>query len=329
MSRPQSSRQTTINNALVRPRPSDLNQLASAKPGALHLLTMNATSMNLQPYNSRLEKFFNEVAVIQHYQRLSANVAKQTIADLQARDRDLAGLDPEARKLLGSSINLFSFYSPYTGTIRPYSHARLTPKETARLVHLHKNKQYQWLLVEADELFEDFVVSLYELVRGDHTHFRLSKDADAVMPPSELKKKVPLIIDMLRKKLPELAKVEVENQISINLRLHTRMAEKFRHVIVHKNGKTDNSETMIEDVLKWANLAGDKAREPAARAQIASYVGGGDMAGVILLVEQPIFQANGLSINTNRHENLVNALMAHALVMWKSLVNHLDKASPG
>ena len=35
MSRPLSSRQTTINNALVRPRPSDLNQLASAKPGAL------------------------------------------------------------------------------------------------------------------------------------------------------------------------------------------------------------------------------------------------------------------------------------------------------
>jgi transposase InsO family protein len=35
MSRLLSSRQTTTNNALVRPRLSDLNQLASAKPGAL------------------------------------------------------------------------------------------------------------------------------------------------------------------------------------------------------------------------------------------------------------------------------------------------------
>jgi TPR repeat protein len=35
MSRLLSSRQTTTNNALVRPRPSDLKQLASAKPGAL------------------------------------------------------------------------------------------------------------------------------------------------------------------------------------------------------------------------------------------------------------------------------------------------------
>ncbi|MGC9562136.1 hypothetical protein [Brachymonas sp. M4Q-1] len=75
--------------------------------------------MNLQPYNSRLEKFFNEVAVIQHYQRLSANVAKQMIASLQARDRDLAGLASEARKLLGSSHELFFFQNPYTGHIFP------------------------------------------------------------------------------------------------------------------------------------------------------------------------------------------------------------------
>ncbi|WP_291590069.1 hypothetical protein [Comamonas sp. UBA7528] len=284
--------------------------------------------MDLKPYSSRLEKFFDQVAVIQHYQRLSANVAKQTIADLQARDRDLTLLDSETHELLGHSINVFSFYSPYTGMISPYSHARLTPKEMARLVHLHKNKQYQWLLVEAYELFEDFVVSLYELVRRDHTHFRLSKDANAVMPPSELKKKVPLIIDMLRKKLPELAKIEVNNQINTNLRLHSRMAEKFRHVIVHKNGKTDNVETMIEDILNWANLAGDKARGPAARAHVASYIGGGDVAGVIVLVEQPIFQADGLTMNINRHENLVNALMSHALVMSQSLVDHLGKASP-
>ena len=40
LNRPRNSRQTTSNNALVRPRPSDLNQLASAKPGALHGVTV-------------------------------------------------------------------------------------------------------------------------------------------------------------------------------------------------------------------------------------------------------------------------------------------------
>lgn len=282
--------------------------------------------MDLQPYKTRLEEFFNEVAVIQHYQRLSANVAKQTIADLQARDKDLAGLDAEDRELLGSSAHLFSFYSPYTGAIHPYSHKRLNLKETARLVHLHKNKQYQWLLVEAYELFEDFVVSLYELVRGESAHFRLSKDGDATMPSAELKKKVPQIIDMFRKKLPELAKIEIENQSDTNLRLHTCMSEKFRHVIVHKNGRAGDAEAMADDILKRANLAGDKAREPAARVWIANYVGIDDVAGVIVLVEQSVFRAGGLAMDINRHENLVNSLMAHALVMSQCLVDHIGKA---
>ncbi|ARK54914.1 hypothetical protein BOC36_18645 [Burkholderia pseudomallei] len=282
--------------------------------------------MDIEPYNSRLEKFFNEVAVLQHYQRLSANIAKQTIGALQARDNDLASLDSESREILGSSVSLFSFYSPYTGIIHPYSHKKLNLKETAKLVHLHKNKQYQWLLVEAYELFEDFVVSLYEFTRGESADFRLSKDRDAIVPRGELKKKVPQIIDMFRKKLPELAKIEVENKTDTNLRLHICMAEKFRHIIVHKNGKTIDPESMVDEILKRANLASDKAREPAAKAAISNYVGVNEAAGLIILVEQPVFNYGGIAMDINRHENLLNSLLAHALVMSQSLINHFGKA---
>jgi hypothetical protein len=286
-------------------------------------MTSASPHFNLEPYNSRLERFFGEVAVIQHYQRLSADVAKQTISDLQEHDKQLSGLDDETRELMGKSVNLFSFYNPYTGVIHPYFHKALNHQETARLVHLHKNKQYQWLLVEAYELFEDFVVSLYEFIRAESGLFRLSKDAD--LPTSELKKKVPQIIDMLRKTLPELARIEVENQTNTNLRLHICMVEKFRHVIVHKNGKTGDAATMIDKILKSANLLGDKAREPGARQTISNFIGTGDVEGVLVLVEQSVFRYGGLSIDINRHENLVNALMAHALVTTQSLVNHMGK----
>lgn len=278
---------------------------------------------NLEPYKSRLERFFGEVAIIQHYQRLSANIAKQTILDLQQRDKQLSGLNDETRELLGKSVNLFSFYNPYTGIILPYFHKAVTHQETAQLVHLHKNKQYQWLLVEAYELFEDFVVSLYEFIRAESALFRLGKDAG--LPTSELKKKVPQIIDMLRKKLPELARMEVENQTVINLRLHVCMAEKFRHVIVHKNGKTGDASKIVDKILKSANLLGDKAREPNARQIIGNYIGTGDVEGVIALAERSVFRYGSLSMDINRHENLVNALMAHALVTTQSLINHMGK----
>jgi hypothetical protein len=54
-----------------------------------------------------------------------------TLADLQARGRDLAGLDAEARDILGKSMDVFAFYSPYTGAIHRYSHKALTLEETA------------------------------------------------------------------------------------------------------------------------------------------------------------------------------------------------------
>jgi hypothetical protein len=47
MSRLPNSRQTTTNNALVRPRPSDLDQLASAKPGALQTTIPTGFTLNL------------------------------------------------------------------------------------------------------------------------------------------------------------------------------------------------------------------------------------------------------------------------------------------
>ena len=56
MSRPPSSRQTTTNNALVRPRPPDLNQLASAKPGALQLYEI--VGVNVDPYTGVLARPF-------------------------------------------------------------------------------------------------------------------------------------------------------------------------------------------------------------------------------------------------------------------------------
>lgn len=279
--------------------------------------------MDLQPYNARLEKFFSEVAVLQRYQRLTANISKQMITDLQTRETELFTLDAKFQEVLGTSVQQYTFYNPYTGVILPYSHIKLTLKETARLVHLHKNKQYQWLLVEAYELFEDYVVSLYDFIRTGSGEFRLSVDANATLPTVVLKRKVPQIIDMLRKKLPEVARMEVQNKTDTNLRLHYCMAEKFRHIIVHRNGKTSDPTLMTDEILKRANLAGDKAREPTARATIASYVGVDEVAGVIVLVEKPVFCAGGLSIAINRQEDLVNSLMAHAMVMSQSVVNHV------
>lgn len=289
-------------------------------------MTATSTPLNINLIQSRLDRFFGEVAVIQHYKRISANIAKQTISDLQERVKQLSGQDDETRELMGKSVNVFYLCCPYTGSTHPYSYKAFTHQENVRLVHLHKNKQYQWLLVEAYELFEDFMVSLYEFIRDQSEFFCLDKDKDKVLSTFDLKKKVPQIINMLREKLPELKCMEVENKTETNLRLHVCMAERFRHVIVHKNGKTGDVANMVHTILKRANLLDDKARAPGARRTIGEYIETGDDEGVIALTEQSVFKYGGLSMDIDRHENLVNALMEHALVTTLSLVKYMRKA---
>jgi hypothetical protein len=106
------------------------------------------------------------------------------------------------------------------------------------------------------------------------------------------------------------------------------MIEKFRHIIVHKNGITGESDFVIDEILKRANLASDKAREPSARKTICGYMGVDDYQGWIVLVEQSVFNYGGMSMNINRHENLVNSLLAYALVLSQSLVSHLMPPQP-
>ncbi|CAN7461029.1 hypothetical protein [Paraburkholderia hospita] len=280
--------------------------------------------MDIKIISDKLEKFFNEVATVQHYQRLSDDAAKRFISELHAREQNLKELDADSQEAFGTSLHAFSFYNPYTGIIQPYSHNMLTNQEKAKLVYLLKNKQYQWLLVEAYELFEDFIVWLYHHVRGEHPELRLSKDSSATeMSFIELKKKIPQVIDNFRRKLPEFKNIEIENKTDINLRLHLCMIEKFRHIIVHKNGITGDSDSIINEILKRANVAGDKAREPSARKTIANYMGINDYKGWIVLVEQSVFNYGGISMNINRHENLVNSLLACALVLSRSLLNYL------
>ncbi|WP_157649619.1 hypothetical protein [Burkholderia ubonensis] len=285
--------------------------------------------MNIQIISDKLEKFFNEVATIQHYQRLSDDAAKRFVSELHMREQSLKNLDTDSQEAFGTSVHVFSFYNPYTGTLHPYSHNKITNQEKARLVYLQKNKQYQWLLVEAYELFEDFIVWIYDHIRGEHPEFRLTKDSTTTeIPLIELKKKIPQIIDNFRKKLKNLKNIEIENKTNTNLRLHLCMIEKFRHVIVHKNGITGDPDSLVDDILKRANLASDKAREPLAREAICHYMGIDDYKGWIVLVEQSIFNYGGMSMNINRHENLVNSLLAYALVLSRSLVSQVMPSQP-
>ncbi len=277
--------------------------------------------MNVSAFEGRLRQFFDDIAVVQHYQRLSESVFKQTVKELIEQKNQLEQLDAETKEVFDNSLSVYSIYNPYTGIIQPYSVKKTSIAERVNQLHLFKNRQYQWLLVEAYELFEDFVLSIYDIAGGCDIKLRMAKDRANELDKKELKKKVHQIMNHFRMELPELKAIEHENKIQKNLRLYINIIEKFRHIVVHKNGRTENAELVIEQILKSSCLFSDNEREPEARAIVSSYIGkGGDIDGLLVLVEKPIFEFGGFSMHVNRHEDLVNVLLSYALVLSQCLV---------
>lgn len=277
--------------------------------------------MDVSVFEGRLRQFFDDIAVVQHYQRLTESVFKQTVKELIEQKKRLEHLDAETKEVFDNSLYVCSIYNPYTGIILPYSVKKTSIGERVNQLHLFKNRQYQWLLVEAYELFEDFVLSNYDIAGDCDIKLRLAKDQANELDKKELKKKVHQIMNHFRMELPELKAIEHENQIKKNLRLYINIIEKFRHIVVHKNGRTENPELVIEQILKSSYLFSDNERAPEARTIVSSYIGKGDIDGLLVLVEKPIFEVGGLSMHVNRHEDLVNVLLSYALVLSQCLVS--------
>jgi hypothetical protein len=54
-----------------------------------------------------------------------------------------------------------TFYDAITGNVIFYDHKKLSIEDRYLHIFIHKNKQYQWLLAEAYEEYEDYLENIY------------------------------------------------------------------------------------------------------------------------------------------------------------------------
>ena len=291
-----------------------------------------------KPFRALLEKF----SAIEHYQRIVGNNTQKLLSDLADTKKNLEQLDADTQALMGSSINAFYFYSPYDGTAIPYDSKRTSVDEAIQLTFLHKNKQYQWLLAEAYEGYEDCLEHMYASAGYTDIRFWPAKDYDSHEPAqaqaaglewfvnqAKRKRGIPAsILAQFRRELPSFVTWERQNLLHMDLRLSSVLIEKLRHIIVHKNGRTDQRAKMIEEILKQANHVGDKTLEPRSRAYVSSFFGTDDHDGLVVLVERPVVQRGGVNIAINRVSNLMGEMLAHALIIRNELIQRFSKTQP-
>jgi len=207
-------------------------------------------------------------------------------------------------------------------------------EDRMKAVVLHKNKQYQWLLVEAYEAFEDYIedvyayaalldinlwpcrhfgnISLSELSNKDFNWFRnrvnriKDKDKDN-------------ILNQFRNKFNDIEEIEKTNKLNVNLRLTLILINNLRHIIVHNGGIVGDKAEFSKKVLKDAGLYNNGKPNKRHVIFINNYFGSEEYDNNIVLLEVRIMPEIPIDISINRLDSLTGNLMSYAFLIAQYL----------
>lgn len=283
--------------------------------------------------------FAERMAEIELFERAAKKSTQNELSLIAEYTNSLK--DNAELKDLSASLHNMTFYDARTGTARFYNHKRLSLEERHLRVLLHKNKQYQWLLAEAYEEFEDFLENVYAYYGTANNGFWPLKDYGNITLPelgkkdyiwhleqARKKKDVPYsILNKFREQFPELKTIEAKNQLRVNLSLAIALVEKLRHVIVHKGGKVSNKEGFVKVTTEQAGLYNNGKIAQEHIDFINQYFGNKELENLITLIEIEIPTGTPVKITLSRFGNLTGYLMAYAALICDSINRRAEKQS--
>lgn len=114
----------------------------------------------------------------------------------------------------------------------------------------YRNRQHQWILVEAFELFEQFV----DACRSEMSAYdpSLLDPRDPSLLDRKYSKELAGKINSLRTRLPGLVRAETSNARDLNYRSCLAVIELLRHIVVHEGGRVQNEERFFEKLAQKA-----------------------------------------------------------------------------
>jgi hypothetical protein len=238
------------------------------------------------------------------------------------------------------SMHNMSFRDVRTGLHVFYDHRDLTINEAKLHLLLRKNKQYQWLLVEAYEAFEKLLVQLYALVaaRGldcwpmkDYGNITIAearqKDFHWYLDQARKKKDLPhSILIPLRKNFPAVASAETRNFQNIHLGFAVAMIARLRHQIVHNRGWTESQQQLVLDVAKQVGLYnnGQVAKQQLDFA--GRFFGDGEYSNMVALLEVATHPNIPLDTYVCRLGALLDILLGYSNLLVQAVRPHVSEA---
>lgn len=233
-------------------------------------------------------------------QRIAKDIFDRQILDLAAAAQRVE-LEPDGGAEYMSRWAM-SARDITTGELKKFGFSSLDFSARARLAHIHKNRQYQWLLVEVFEEFEVFLAKA-SAVMGQPT--------PAGTPASKL-------LRALRAAMPGLKAAESKNATEIDLSFRTMITEQMRHHIVHTKGAVGDTTKFTQAVMRGLGEASLGARATQRRQNVLAELPLALVDGrqVIALLEVHDTSSR-LAVYHSMFDRYASALVTHAQLIVK------------
>jgi hypothetical protein len=292
--------------------------------------------MNIEEIFSRYKESVSQLYL---YQRA---VKANTYKELEQLAEYARQLDQHTDlKSLPSSFDKMSFHAAKDGERIVFARKSTNLEERKSQVSEHKKKQYQWLLSEAYELFEDFIEEAYACAGyADNDFWPLSdfgyisiselksKNFDWFVTQAKAKRDRPQsILNRIREKLPEFAALEKTNSLGIDLKLVVILIEHLRHLIVHNGGITSDTKEFINKVLKKAGYSVEGNDSKDRIEYIDSFFANWKNRSTVFLHEVSVLPDIPLGIHVDVFDDLCSSLVSSAHALSESLMQHFGKAT--
>ncbi|MCH1921570.1 hypothetical protein L9G15_19295 [Shewanella sp. A3A] len=272
--------------------------------------------------NTAFSELKNEFEAISYQERKTREIFKKMLED-NSRSIDLIEAKHGDDSSFGSSHNMW-FERADNREIVGYGRMRLSHKDIRSLLIKQRNRQYQWLLAEAYEAYEDFIEKVCAVVGArdatlwnNKQKLKLENAIGYQMIIDTIRKSTSEFSSMkllksLRNRFDQIKQLEKNNAFKSDLRFFLSLIEQLRHQIVHTKGIIGNTNLFFKRVLKGIGLSRSTEWENRIRFYLDEHIDG---TAVIFLSDRPVNENSILPQYINVIDHLISMLLSHALIV--------------
>ncbi len=207
-------------------------------------------------------------------------------------------------------------------------------EQTSNDIFFHYNKQMQWFLVEAYEMYEKFIDKLYAIMgyldnnfwnASDFGEIQLhditNKDENWFFEQTKKKKEKPYSIIKIFEKRFNLKQYFDKRIPSLNYDFLMQLISEFRHGIVHDKGFLDK--TSLKDKLFKKQVINEKELVKEYDGYINFYYGKDEYENLICLTT--VKSNSDFLFEYNRREILTRHILSYGYLLTQLSIHYLDE----